>query len=380
MKFYTSLIIHSSNRFPHTRTHFVSNIFINLSSVNSVSYAWQKKWIDLWTVNAKMCTYISVIATHASASIRSLPQKQTTTAKKPSASKSCNRKNNNYNAFLIALSDRDMPQWQTLKNIRKCHIRYTIHIIFISTKKSRKNPTRMHSSRSFHRRYNLFNLMFQRDRFHFALCFNGEKMKSKKTRNKHALFAYNTHCGSSGWKRCVQNKLLNDSSERRKKQRITTTPIKMTTEKVNTAIHTRTRTHLHTHNKHEIGSWSYECQVISFSCEHNVYKIFCWGHSQCVPQFLPLRIRWNDLDSLRFYVFILFCHSWTRARGKHCLQWSILWTQKIQHACVSVCTFISTCIFYNVVYICDCMTFLPSLLLLVMLMLLCRFSYLLNYA
>lgn len=33
----------------------------------------------------------------------------------------------------------------------------------------------MHSSLGFHRRYNLFNLMFQRDRFHFALVLTGKK-------------------------------------------------------------------------------------------------------------------------------------------------------------------------------------------------------------
>lgn len=167
-------------------------------------------------------------------------------------------------------------------------------------------------------------------------------MKGEK--NIHALFAHNSHFASTGWKRRIQNKHLNDSSERKKRriwwERITTTtirPMKMTTQKVNTSTHS----HTHTHNKHKIGSWSYECQVIFFSCKNITYKMFCWGHSLSMPRFLPHRIRWNDLHSLRLYIFILFCHSWARALDEaFCGR-----KKKMPHTCVCMSVFVSTRIF-----------------------------------
>lgn len=92
--------------------------------------------------------------------------------------------------------------------------------------------------------------------------------------------------------------------------------------------------------------------------------MFCWGHSLSMPRFLPHRIRWNDLHSLRLYIFILFCHSWARALDE------AFCGRKKNATYVCVCMYECICkytYFFNVVCICDCMTFLPSLLLLLLL-------------
>lgn len=146
-----------------------------------------EKWIDLWTVNAKMCTHICCHRFAHDQKQAKQPTRKSERWKKHQAVKVCNRKNNNYNAFLIALSDRHMPQWQILKNI---HAHHHINTFIFLRRTWKKNPTRMHSSLSFHRRYNLFNLMFQRDRFHFALFLTGkERERNQQSPYTHAVFA-----------------------------------------------------------------------------------------------------------------------------------------------------------------------------------------------
>lgn len=145
-------------------------------------------------------------------------------------------KNNNHNASLIA------HEPQTRQNT---HITYFIQ-------------TEMHSSFGFHRCCNLFNLMFQR-----AISFH--------VRKKTHIFA--------------------QFSQRKNGFEINIQVNEMKTK------YSKSEWGKSTHT--QIGSWSYECQVIFFSCRNIVYELYSES-----PGHLTFRLKWST-----FIRSIWFCHS-----------------------------------------------------------------------